>query len=116
MHQRNTGPMLASPRCGAKTRAGPPCLAPALKSKRRCRMHGGGPGSGAPQGNTNALKTGLHTRELKTRRRAERQKMRSLLRHARDLIEQARRKPQRVKRTDQDELGLAQKTNGECSQ
>jgi len=34
-----------SPRCGAKTRSGAPCRAPAMKSKfggySRCRMHGG---------------------------------------------------------------------------
>jgi hypothetical protein len=28
-------------------------------------MHGGARGSGAPMGNRNALKTGLHTREAK---------------------------------------------------
>ena len=27
-------------------------------------MHGGAKGSGAPPGNQNALKTGLHTREM----------------------------------------------------
>ena len=30
-----------APRCGARTRAGCPCRAPALHGKRRCRMHGG---------------------------------------------------------------------------
>lgn len=29
------------PRCGAKTRSGQPCLAPAIHGKQRCRMHGG---------------------------------------------------------------------------
>ncbi len=28
-------------RCGAKTRAGAPCKAPAVPGKKRCRMHGG---------------------------------------------------------------------------
>jgi hypothetical protein len=28
-------------RCGARTRAGCPCRAPAIRGKRRCRMHGG---------------------------------------------------------------------------
>ena len=27
--------------CGAKTRSGHPCRKPALKRKRRCRLHGG---------------------------------------------------------------------------
>ena len=31
-----------SPRCGARTRAGGPCQAPALRGRLRCRMHGGG--------------------------------------------------------------------------
>ncbi len=51
-------PDLAAAPCGARTRAGRPCRAPALRGKRRCRMHGGAPGAGAPQGNRNALKHG----------------------------------------------------------
>ena len=62
-HKRNTGPMVNSPRCGAKTRKGTPCLAPAVKGKKRCRMHGGAKGSGAPMGNQNALKHGMYTKE-----------------------------------------------------
>jgi hypothetical protein len=50
IHRRNTGPMLASPRCGAKTRSGQPCMSPAVNGKIRCRMHGGAVGSGAPRG------------------------------------------------------------------
>lgn len=57
--------MQASPRCGAKTRSGAPCTAPAVAGKRRCRMHGGAPGSGAPLGNKNALKHGDYARETK---------------------------------------------------
>jgi hypothetical protein len=30
-----------APRCGARTRAGCPCRAPAIQGKLRCRMHGG---------------------------------------------------------------------------
>ncbi|MFX7914628.1 HGGxSTG domain-containing protein, partial [Acinetobacter baumannii] len=33
--------MLASARCGARTRLGGACRAPAVRGKRRCRMHGG---------------------------------------------------------------------------
>ncbi len=32
-------------------------------------MHGGAPGSGAPRGNKNALKSGLYTREAREERR-----------------------------------------------
>jgi hypothetical protein len=48
-HPRNTGPMLSSCRCGAKTRSGTPCRSPAVHGNKRCRMHGGAPGSGAPR-------------------------------------------------------------------
>ena len=69
-HERNTAPMLASPRCGARTRDGHPCRSPAVRGKLRCRMHGGAPGSGAPRKNKNALKSGFYTREeIEQRRR-----------------------------------------------
>ena len=55
---------------------------PAVANKKRCRMHGGAKGSGAPRGNTNALKHGAYTREA-LERRAD---MRSLLREARKLL------------------------------
>ncbi|WP_271670020.1 HGGxSTG domain-containing protein [Bradyrhizobium sp. CCBAU 51627] len=62
-HTRNTGPMRASARCGARTRNGETCRAPALRGKTRCRMHGGTAGSGAPVGNGNAVKHGYFTSE-----------------------------------------------------
>lgn len=83
-HPSNVGPMRASPRCGAKTRSGRPCQAPAVGGKRRCRMHGGAPGSGAPRGNKNALKTGLYTREALQERRL----LREFLRDSRALIKE----------------------------
>jgi len=48
----------SAPRCGAKTKRnnGSPCRSPAVRGKRRCRMHGGAKGSGAQRGNRNALK------------------------------------------------------------
>jgi hypothetical protein len=60
--------MLQSPRCGARTRRGGSCRAPAVGGKARCRMHGGAPGSGAPPGNQNALKHGVFTKEARERR------------------------------------------------
>jgi glucans biosynthesis protein len=56
-------------------------MAPAVSGKKRCRMHGGAPGSGAPIGNQNALKRGLFTREAIEERRA----LRDLIRSARQL-------------------------------
>jgi uncharacterized protein YjcR len=82
-HPRNTGPMLSSPRCGAKTRSGKPCMSPAVHGKKRCRMHGGAAGSGAPRGNKNALKHGLYTREAIE----ERRQLRALMRQSRLLIQ-----------------------------
>ncbi len=69
-HVRNTKPMGQSPRCGANTRRGTPCQAPAVAGKMRCRMQGGTQGSGAPKGNQNALKSGFHTRQDVEERRA----------------------------------------------
>jgi uncharacterized protein YjcR len=81
-HARNTAPMLSSPRCGAKTRSGGPCRSPAVNGKRRCRMHGGAPGSGAPFGNKNALKHGRFTRE----KRAEHRRVYEIVRQSRKLV------------------------------
>ena len=75
-HARNTGPMTRSLRCGAMTRRGTSCAGPAVTGRRRCRMHGGAKGSGAPGGNANALKHGRFTRETLERTRALRHLMR----------------------------------------
>ena len=83
-HERAVGPMLASPRCGAKTRRGTPCLAPAVSGKRRCRMHGGAAGSGAPKGNKNALKHGQYTK----RAIAERRELHELIRQAKQTLDE----------------------------
>lgn len=55
-----TGNPSSAPRCGAKTRRGARCLAPAIRGKQRCRMHGG-KGSGAPRRNQNAVTSGNYT-------------------------------------------------------
>jgi hypothetical protein len=47
-------------------------------------MHGGARGSGAPHGNHNALKTGLHTHEVVEQRKA----VNALLRRSRKLLEE----------------------------
>jgi hypothetical protein len=41
-----------APRCGARTRAGGACLRPAIRGRRRCRLHGG-LSPGAPRGAKN---------------------------------------------------------------
>ena len=80
---QSSSPMHQSPRCGARTRSGSPCRSPAVKGKRRCRMHGGAEGSGAPRGNRNALQHGLRSAEVLMLQR----QVRELLRGTRELIE-----------------------------
>ena len=62
-HSRNIEPMNKAPRCGAGTRAGTACQAPAISGKTSCRMHGG-KGSGAPAGNHNAWRHGAYTKDM----------------------------------------------------
>lgn len=83
-HIRNACPMLASPRCGAKTRSGGLCRSPAVRGRKRCRMHGGARGSGAPRANQNARKHGLFTRNAL----AERRRIQELLGETRKLLEE----------------------------
>ena len=83
-HARHTGPMLASPRCGAKTRSGGSCRSPAMRGKRRCRMHGGAPESGAPRRNRNARKHGRFTKAAI----AERKRIQALLGEARKFLQE----------------------------
>ncbi|MDI1265379.1 MAG: HGGxSTG domain-containing protein [bacterium] len=68
--------MLANPRCGAKTRSGKACRAPAVNGEIRCRMHGGP--NGAPGENRNARKHRMFTLEAI----AERKRMQALPREA----------------------------------
>lgn len=86
-HAPDINPMLASRRCGAKTRAGGSCRAPAMRGKRRCRMHGGAAGSGAPRGNRNARRHGVFTGEAI----AERKRIGTLLGEARKLLKTMKR-------------------------
>jgi hypothetical protein len=72
-HIRHTGAMLASLRCGAKTRCGDACRSPAVNGRKRCRMHGGAQGSGAPRANRNARKHGLFTGDAIEERRGIRE-------------------------------------------
>ena len=83
-HARNTGPMLASPRCDTKIRSGGLCRSPAVRGKKRCRMHGGAPRSGAPRANQNARRHGLFTKVAI----AERKRIQALLADARKLLQE----------------------------
>jgi len=74
-----------APRCGAKTRAGKACRAPAVNGKARCRLHGCGKGSGAPKGNKYALKHGNTTAEVKAFRKEVRTVIKTSLALAKEL-------------------------------
>ena len=64
-----------APRCGARTRGGTPCQRPAMRGRKRCRLHGG-LSPGAPRGPKNGnFKTGDWTAEAIE----ERKWLRSLL-------------------------------------
>jgi hypothetical protein len=75
--------MLASHRCGARIRSGGLCRSPAVRGRKRCRMHGGAPASGPPRGNQNARKHGLFTRDAI----AERKRIQALLGDARKFLQ-----------------------------
>ena len=55
-------------RCLAKTRRRTLCQTACVKGKKRCRMHGGAKGSGAPKGSKNAFKHGRYSAETIQRR------------------------------------------------
>ena len=55
-----------------------------MSGKKRCRMHGGAAGSGAPAGNQNAVKHGAFTKKAIERRNAARE----LFRKARKLLKE----------------------------
>lgn len=40
-HGNPPGDWTLAPRCGARTRASTPCRCPAMRNRRRCRIHGG---------------------------------------------------------------------------
>jgi hypothetical protein len=59
----------ACTRCGALTRRGTPCRGPAVRNRRRCRMHGG-TAPGAPPGPKHGMfKHGLRSAAAIERRR-----------------------------------------------
>ena len=79
-----------APRCGAKAKInnGDPCRCPAIKGKSRCRLHGGA-SSGAPRGNSNAIKHGFTAAEAQAFRKSVRQTIklhRTLLRSVAGLL------------------------------
>ena len=74
-------PKWGSP-CGARTRFGTSCRGIPVAGKRRCRMHGGTDGIGAPPGNRNAFRHGRYSAEAIAKRRM----VAALIRACRDQL------------------------------
>ena len=73
----------AAPRCGARNRRGTPCQGPAMRHKRRCRLHGGkSTGPRTPEGLKRSQMAryvhGGRSRELRELMRANRAAIREL--------------------------------------
>jgi hypothetical protein len=74
-----TGSVAQPSRCGARTRSGAPCKSAPVTGRRRCRMHGGAAGSGAPSGSKNGnYKHGRYTAEVAATRRWLREAIQTL--------------------------------------
>lgn len=74
-------PMHNAPRCGARTRTGRPCKAPAMRNGK-CRMHGGKSLSGRSHGR---YRHGQFTKAAIEQRR----RLRELLRMAKQFLDRA---------------------------
>ncbi|MEN8494869.1 HGGxSTG domain-containing protein [Dehalococcoides sp. THU3] len=74
-------PMHQCKRCGARTRTGSPCMAPAMRNGR-CRMHGGASLSGRAHGR---YKHGEFTKAAQEQRR----RLRELLKLAKQFLDRA---------------------------
>ena len=82
------GDLNSAPRCGARTRRGTACQAPAMAKNGRCRMHGGastGPrtAEGLARSRRARWKHGLYSAQT----RAMQKLSRELLRQSRDLLD-----------------------------
>ena len=70
MRSTDTDTVSRPNRCGARTRSGAACKSAPVSGRRRCRMHGGAAGSGAPRGARNGnYKHGRYTAEVAATRR-----------------------------------------------
>jgi hypothetical protein len=73
-------PLINPPKhvCGAKTRQGGRCREVPAEGKKRCRIHGGAEGSGAPAGERNGrFRHGRYSAETRAQRVAEAEQRRT---------------------------------------
>ena len=81
------GDLSNAPRCGAKTRKGTPCRAPAMKNGR-CRMHGGkSTGPRTPEGLERSRKANWKHGRYSAESIAMNRYIRQLLRESREIVE-----------------------------
>jgi hypothetical protein len=79
-----------APRCGAKTRRGKKCRAPAMRNGR-CRMHGGGStGPRTPEGLERSRRANWKHGLYSAKATAERRSLRQLLEDSNDLLSRLR--------------------------
>jgi hypothetical protein len=71
-------------KCGARTKSGGICESPPETGKKRCRLHGGAPGSGGTLGNKNAWKHGLYSKDGIEERRT----VQAYLKEMQDMVKQ----------------------------
>ncbi len=89
VHLADKATVSPASRCCAKTRSGAPCKSVPVRGRRRCRMHGGADGSGAPSGSRNGnYKHGRYTAEMV----ATRQWLREATRMLHELNQSPKRK------------------------
>lgn len=80
MNRTDSDLLTAARLCGAKNRHGLPCRCPAMRGKKRCRLHGG-KSPGAPKGRDNGnFRHGGETEEVKALRRMVREMVRGAIR------------------------------------
>lgn len=85
------GDFSKAPRCGAQTRRGTLCQCPAMRDRRRCRLHGGlstGPNTaaGIERIRRGVTKHGRYSKNARTARRD----LQELMREARALLDEIR--------------------------
>ncbi len=80
------GPDWPGHRYGARTRSGHPRKNPIVTGRKRCRMHGGAKGSGAPSGSANGnYRHGRFTAARMAIRKEETAQLRGLERLAKNI-------------------------------
>jgi hypothetical protein len=86
-----------APRCGAFARTtGESCKSPAVRGRKRCRMHGG-KNPGAPRGNKNALIHGSYTAEAIAERGEMARQCRELRLKEQEMAQQLREQKARLR-------------------